>query len=54
MRIFRPTLAALAVGILTLAGAAWLSAQKTTKPSNVDAKLLRDAGSMNNDASPDS
>ena len=38
---------ALAVAILTLAGATWLPAQKTTKPVNVDGKSLRNAGSVN-------
>src|SRR5271154_3188963 len=38
--------AALAVAILTLAGATWLPAQKTAKPLNVDGKVLRDTGSL--------
>jgi quinohemoprotein ethanol dehydrogenase len=46
--------AALAVGILTLAGATWLSAQKTAKPLNVDGKVLRDAGSLADDTLPGS
>ncbi len=60
MRIFQQTYPALAVGILTFTGATWLSAQKTAKPLNVDApvnvnaKVLRDAGSVSNDALPDS
>src|ERR1700678_3763695 len=60
MRIFRTKRAALAVGILTFAAATWLSAQKTATSPNVDApvnvneKVLRDAGSVTNDALPDS
>jgi len=46
--------AALAVGILTLAGATWLPAQKTAKPVNIDAKALRDAGSVADDSLPGS
>jgi quinohemoprotein ethanol dehydrogenase len=42
------------MGILTLAGAAWLSAQNSAKPPNVDAKLLRDAGSIAKDPLPGS
>src|ERR1700733_11129305 len=37
--------AAVALAILTFAGATWLPAQKTAKPVNVDGKVLRDAGS---------
>jgi len=43
---------ALALGILTFPGGAWLSAQKTTKPLNADGKLLRDAGTVANDTLP--
>src|SRR5580700_7646509 len=46
--------AALAAAILTLAGATWLSAQKTAKPVNVDGKVLRDAGSVVDDTLPGS
>jgi quinohemoprotein ethanol dehydrogenase len=38
--------AALAVGILTLAGATRLPAQKTTKPVNIDGKVLRNTGNV--------
>ncbi len=46
--------AALAVAILTLAGATWLPAQKTARPVNVDGKVLRDAGSVADDTLPGS
>ena len=46
--------AALAAGILTLAAATCLPAQKTTKPVNVDGKVLHDAGSVADDALPGS
>src|SRR5579862_5149342 len=35
------------VGIVALAVATWLSAQKSDKPANIDAKILHDAGSAN-------
>jgi quinohemoprotein ethanol dehydrogenase len=54
MRIFRLTCPALAVVILTLAGATWLPAQKPAKAPNVDGKLLRDAGNVAKDALPGS
>src|ERR1700734_1548890 len=46
--------AALALGILTFAGGTWLAAQKPAKLVNVDGKVLRDAGSIANDALPGS
>ena len=54
MRTFGRTHAALALGILGLSGAGWLRAQPTAKPVNVDGKILRNAGSVANDASPGS
>jgi quinohemoprotein ethanol dehydrogenase len=50
---FGSSRAALAVGILTLAGGTWLSAQQAAKPINVDGKVLRNAGAAN-DALPGS
>ncbi|MGP0073553.1 MAG: PQQ-dependent dehydrogenase, methanol/ethanol family [Bryobacteraceae bacterium] len=46
--------AALALGILTLAGATWLPAQKIAKPVNIDGKVLRDTGSVSDDPLPGS
>ena len=55
MHIFRRTYAALALGVLGLCGgAAWLRAQSTAKPVNIDGKILRSAGSAGNDALPGS
>jgi hypothetical protein len=51
MHRFRWWNAALAVGILTLAGATWLRAQQGAKAVNVDGKVLRNAGAAN-DALP--
>jgi len=51
MRTFGPITAALALGILALAG---LGAQPAAKPVNVDGKVLRNAGSVANDALPGS
>ena len=54
------TRAALAAGLLTFAGAIWLSApktlsaQKTAKPVNVDGKVLRDTGIVAEDPLPGS
>jgi quinohemoprotein ethanol dehydrogenase len=46
--------AALALGLVGLYGAARLSAQPASKPVNVDGKVLRNAGSVANDALPGS
>jgi quinohemoprotein ethanol dehydrogenase len=46
--------AALAMGLLTFAGATCLLAQKTVKPVNVDGKVLRDTGSVAEDVLPGS
>src|SRR5262245_12686110 len=51
MRTFRLIHAALA---LVLAGAAALWAQQSAKPANVDGTVLRNAGSVANDALPGS
>src|SRR5271167_4452279 len=53
MRNFRPIQAALAVGIMMLAGATLLPAQ-TTKPVNIDSKILRNAGNVSEDTLPGS
>ena len=54
MRTFGWRDAALAAGILTLAGGTWLRAQQPgAKPVNVDGKVLRNAGAAN-DALPGS
>ena len=45
---------AAAVGILAFAGGMWLPAQQAAKPVNVDAKVLRNAGSVAADALPGS
>jgi quinohemoprotein ethanol dehydrogenase len=54
MRTFGWRNAAVAVGILTLAGATWLRAQQAARPVNVDGKVLRNAGSVGDDALPGS
>ncbi len=48
------TQAALALGILGISGALWLGAQPAAKPVNVDARILRSAGSVASDALPGS
>src|SRR5579885_2499732 len=48
------TQAALALGILGISGALWLGAQPAAKPVNVDARILRSAGSVASDAPPGS
>jgi quinohemoprotein ethanol dehydrogenase len=54
MRTFGRTRAALALGILGLCGAGWLAGQQAAKQANVDGKVLRNAGSVTNDAFPGS
>ncbi len=46
--------ATLALAIVGLAGAVWLDAQQSSKPVNVDGKVLRSAGSVANDPLPGS
>jgi hypothetical protein len=46
--------AALVIAILTVAGRTYLPAQNTSKPINVDGKVLRNAGSVAADALPGS
>ncbi len=53
VRTFGWNHAALAAGILTLAGGTWLRAQQAAKPVNVDGKVLRNAGAAT-DALPGS
>src|SRR5579863_10504415 len=43
-----------ALGILTLAGATWLPAQKLANPVNIDGKVLRDTGNVTDDPLPGS
>ena len=48
MRTFKRENVAVAVGVLTLSGGMWLRAQQPgAKPVNVDAKVLRNAGTAN-------
>ena len=54
MRLLGRTYVAPTLGILVLAGPAWLYAQQAAKPVNVDGKVLRNAGSVPNDALPGS
>jgi quinohemoprotein ethanol dehydrogenase len=44
----------LALGMLGLIGAGWLGAQQAAQPVNIDAKVLRNAGNVANDALPGS
>lgn len=46
--------AALVIAILTVAGRTYLPAQNTSKPINVDGKVLRNAGSIADDSLPGS
>jgi quinohemoprotein ethanol dehydrogenase len=54
MRTVLRTQAVLALGILGLSVAGWLRAQQAARPVNVDNKVLRNAGSVTNDALPGS
>ncbi len=54
MRSSRRTHAALLLGSLVFLGTGWLQAQQSAKPVNVDGKVLRNAGSVANDALPGS
>src|SRR5215831_16631781 len=44
----------LIVSVLALSAVAWLGAQQSSKPVNVDAKVLRNAANVSNDALPGS